>query len=173
MDKESERIIHSYSLQEIDKATFLEQFSPVLLRDSNLAADIIYQGISNKSSEDIRLGYIMMLIQNDILGYALNLNVLCLLLTNKYHFHHEDIAMLLKGVKSPETVDSLYYAAELQYDYLNYDDTYQFARKCIKALAAIGSENAYEKLRLLTNSRIPEIGAYARKELRKIHNELL
>ena len=70
------------------------------------------------------------------------------------------------GVADPATLDCLFKATELKFDYLDYDDTYQFARKCIKAIATIGTGNAIEKLKLLALSPTPEIAEYAKKELR-------
>lgn len=73
--------------------------------------------------------------------------------------------MLLKDIADPNTVDCLYKATELHFDYLEYDDTYQFARKCIKVLSKIGNDNAIDKLKSLSSSQTPEIAAYAKKEL--------
>ena len=91
--------------------------------------------------------------------------ILIKLLQEDWHYKHEDIAMLLKKIKDPKTVEALYTAAKQKFDYLEYDDTFQFARKCIKALAAIGDDNAIEKLRLLKQSDNNVIKAYAEKEL--------
>ncbi|WP_288812118.1 MULTISPECIES: hypothetical protein [unclassified Sphingobacterium] len=44
---------------------------------------------------------------------------------------HEEIAFMLQSLADPKTVDSLYQASMLQFVYLDYDDTYQFTRKCI------------------------------------------
>jgi hypothetical protein len=100
-------------------------------------------------------------------GFSINLFslALCELLPMSWHTKHEDIAMLLKAAKDPSTVNCLYNATELQFDYLDYDDTYQFARKCIKAISAIGDKNAIEKLLLLSSSKIHSISCYAKKEL--------
>ncbi len=69
-------------------------------------------------------------------------------------------------MKDPSTVDCLCKAAELHFEYLDYDDSYQFARKCIKALSAIDNEAAISKLQLLAQSSIPEVQQYAIKELK-------
>ncbi len=95
-----------------------------------------------------------------------SLPTLCKLLQSTCHYDHEDIAMLLKDFKDVSTIDCLYNATELQFEYLAYDETYQFGRKCIKALSAIESDEAVAKLWLLSKSKIPEIAEYAKKELR-------
>jgi hypothetical protein len=92
--------------------------------------------------------------------------IFCRLLQVDWHYKHEDIARILQDLKDPSTVNCLFNAAQLHFEYLDYDDTYQFARKCIKALSAIDNEEAISKLRLLTQSDIPEIKHYAEKELK-------
>lgn len=92
--------------------------------------------------------------------------VFCKLLQSDWHFRHEDIARILQGIKDSSTVDCLYNAAQLHFAYLDYDNTYQFARKCIKALSAIDNEPAISKIQLLAESNNPEIKQYAIKELK-------
>ena len=91
--------------------------------------------------------------------------VFCKLLQAEWHYRHEDIARILQGIKDPSTVDCLYNVAQLHFAYLDCDDTYQFARKCIKVLSAIDNEPAISKLQLLAQSNNPEIKQYATKEL--------
>lgn len=91
--------------------------------------------------------------------------IMCKLIISPDHNSHEDIANFLKELADPKTADCLYKAAELQFAYLDYDETYQFARKCIKALFAIGDENSINKIRMLTKSKIPEIAEHANHEL--------
>ncbi|WP_294351034.1 hypothetical protein [uncultured Sphingobacterium sp.] len=91
---------------------------------------------------------------------------LCELLMHSWHVKHEEIAMILQGLADPRAVDSLYNAAELQFSYLDFDDTYQFARKCIKAISRVNDANAISKLKLLAKSKVIEISNYAEKELR-------
>jgi len=90
---------------------------------------------------------------------------LCELLLVNWHFKHEDIVSLLANIKDPNSVNYLYEATKLSLGYLEFDDTYQLARKCIKALAVIASNRAIDKLRLISNSDIEVIAGYAKKEL--------
>ncbi len=94
--------------------------------------------------------------------------VLSKLLLLDCHHVHEDIANLLKELRDPVSINFLYKATEMQFEYLDYDDTYQFARKCIKAIAAIGNSEAIYKLEQLSKSSIPEIAGYAIKELNRL-----
>ena len=98
--------------------------------------------------------------------YALDIDpVLCDLILCDWHHSHENIASILRGQLDSTKGDSLFLAAQRKYAYLDYDDTYQFARKCIKALSAIGDNNAVNKLRSLSNNGNEFIEQYAIKEL--------
>jgi hypothetical protein len=98
--------------------------------------------------------------------------ILCKLLQADWHYKHEDIARILQGLKDPSTVDCLYSAAELQFDYLNYDDTFGFARKCTWALADIGTPEAKAKLQQLARSSNAFVAEYAQKRLNRWEQEL-
>jgi hypothetical protein len=91
--------------------------------------------------------------------------IFCKLLQADWHYRHEDIAFILQGLKDPSTVNCLYNAAELQFDYLDYDETYQFARKCTWALADIGTPEAKAKLQQLAHSNNELVAQYAQKRL--------
>jgi hypothetical protein len=97
-----------------------------------------------------------------------SVSVLCKLLLLDCHHVHEDIANLLKELKDPISINFLYKATEIQFEYLDYDDTYQFARKCIKAIGAIGGSEAIYRLEQLSKSPIHEIADYALKELNRL-----
>ena len=91
--------------------------------------------------------------------------IFCRLLQADWHYRHEDVARILQSTKDPATVDCLADAAELQFDYLGYDDTCGFARKCIWALADIGTFEAKAKLQQLAHSKNELIAEYAQKRL--------
>ena len=98
--------------------------------------------------------------------------IFCKLLQADWHYKHEDIAQILQGLKDPSTVDCLYRAAELQFDYLNYDDTFGFARKCTWALADIGTPEAKAKLQQSARSSNDFGAKYAQKRLDRWEQEL-
>lgn len=74
------------------------------------------------------------------------------LLEEDWHIEHEDIAWIFQKLKLPETVDCLYETTFKRFAYLDYDEFYNLAVKCIWALGDIGTEKAIEKLKLLTQS---------------------
>lgn len=125
--------------------------------------ELLLKAYHNKSAEDVEL--LMPSIDSAESISNGTSTILNNLLQESWHYKHEDIAMLLKKIKDPKTVEGLYTATKQKLEYLEYDDTFQFARKCIKALAAIGDDNAIEKLRLLKQCDNDVIKAYAVKEL--------
>lgn len=121
--------------------------------------------IKEKNAAFVEAGFLIAFTYDDAFPENIE-SLLCSLITEDWHHKHEDIAMLLKDLKQPSSVNALYNAAEIQFSYLSYDDTFQFSRKCIKALSEIGDSNAIEKLRLLLESSNSTIAEYAKKELR-------
>jgi len=82
-----------------------------------------------------------------------------------WHMQHENIAMAFQQLKDPLAVDGLYHMATTRYPYLDYDEAYALAVKCIWALKAIDTPLAGEKLRLLAKSDNPIIVRNARERL--------
>lgn len=156
--------ILSVFLDKITKENLL-QLKGLSVKDiPTVVQEYLELAIKEKNAEFVEAGF---LIGFTYAEFPKNIeSLLCLLIVEDWHHKHEDIAMLLKDLKHPLTVDSLYNAAEIQFPYLNYDDTFQFARKCIKALSEIETSNAINKLQLLSESSNSIIAEYAKKELR-------
>lgn len=156
-------IVDLYS-GKISKDEFIKEYFRDIPSKNKYVSELMEKSIVNEDA--IAIDETIALLYTGCFPLNCFTSNLCKLLQSSWHTKHEDIAMLLKQIADPTTVDCLYVATELELEYLNYDDTYQFARKCIKALSAIGNENAIEKLKLLMNSKIIEISEYAKKELR-------
>lgn len=148
----------------IGKKEFLKEYFKGEEPNENYVLFLIDKAILRK--DDALVQEAIVLLNTGIFKIDYFQTLLCQLLNKEWHTKHEDIVMLLKVIKSPKIIDCLYNATELQFAYLDYDDTNQFARKCIKVLSSIDNEMAIEKLKLLTNSKYPIIAEYARKELR-------
>jgi hypothetical protein len=93
-------------------------------------------------------------------------------LSSPHHYLHEDIALELQHRRDPRAVDALAAAALLKFDYLAFNNSYAFARKCTWALADIGTTAAREKLRALAQNSDEEIAGYAQKRLDNWDDEL-
>jgi hypothetical protein len=87
------------------------------------------------------------------------------MLQEDWHTSHEDIASALQDIRDPSTVGALFEAALTRHQYLAFDDNYGLARKCIWALHDIGTDEARNKLQILSDSDIEPIRRYALKRL--------
>ena len=163
MKQRVKELITSLYKGDISKEEFNKVYFGEKQPNDNYVLDLLRTGIKNKSEDIIEEAIV--LLYTDAFSNFQYANELCELLQMTWHTKHEDVVMLLKDISAPSTVNSLYNAAEIEYEYLAYDDTYQFARKCIKALSSINTESAIDKLKLLSNSRIQKISEYAKKEL--------
>lgn len=99
-------------------------------------------------------------------------SLLALLLLEPWHEKHEDIAKILQELREPATADALAGAAVVKHEYLAYDDSHAFARKCIWALADIGTPTSREHLERLSQNPDHEVAAYAQKRLDNWEHEL-
>lgn len=79
-------------------------------------------------------------------------DVLCKLMNETWNFQHENIAIIFQKIKSPKTIVCLYNAALTQFEYLEYDEAFALAVKCIWALGDINTPESKDKLKLLAQS---------------------
>ena len=159
------QLIMSYTFKKITKEEFLKRFPVDLTKENNYILSELLRAFDTKD-KDVILYAMMILHLEYFTDRDKYVDIFNELLLVDWHDRHEDIASLLKGISSSKSVDALFKAATVQYDYLDYDDGYEFARKCIKALSSINNPEAIEKLRILSQYHIPEIAAYAVKELK-------
>ncbi|SDQ82001.1 hypothetical protein SAMN05421664_2724 [Chryseobacterium soldanellicola] len=150
----------------ITKDSFIKKYEQEQEKDVDelYIKKLIEKGIENKSASDIEEAVV--LIYSDNFDNYEYIKELCDILLESWHFKHEDIVRILQDLKDPSTIDCLHKVAEMHFDYLDYDDTYQLARKSIKALSAIDNVDAINKLYILSNSKISIISEYAKKELK-------
>ena len=161
MTESDKKLILDLSLEKINIDDFFQDYSNQV--DSNHVLQLINEAYSKKDYSELEysllLGFKFETFSND---YG---NVLNKLIQEDWHFKHEDLALILQDLKLPESVDPLYVAALKRLDYLNYDDSFAVARKCIHALGDIGTEAALEKLKQLSNTNIAIIKEKVEKQL--------
>ena len=85
----------------------------------------------------------------------------------QWHYKHEDIAQRLQHLKSPDAIECLYRTALTKFDYLDWDNSYSLARKCMWALGDINTDESKKKIELLAESEDEEIRAYAFEQLNR------
>jgi hypothetical protein len=95
--------------------------------------------------------------------------ILCELIEEDWHHSHEDIASIFQDCKTVMAIEPLYRTALRKFDYLDYDEAYALAVKCIWALGDIDTPESMEKIRLLISSDNPIIRKNAINQLRR-HN---
>lgn len=124
--------------------------------------------IAMEKQQPIRVDNLLFLVFHfDLLDKEME-DILNQLLACDWHMQHENIAMLLQKLKSPNSIEVLYETAIKEYEYLDYDEAHALAVKCIWALGDIGTEHAEQKLKLLLNSHISVIKENAQKQLDRI-----
>lgn len=75
-----------------------------------------------------------------------------------WHDSHEDIVSYIDELKDDSFTEDIYTIAITPQPYRQYDDELESTlRKCVHALKAINSENANEKLELLTDTGNPNV----------------
>ena len=90
-------------------------------------------------------------------------DIFCKLLNEDWHYSRENIALMLKDIKDESTVKCLYSGA---LNIPEFDDFRSLAKKCIWALAAINTEEAKQKLYLLSRHEDPIISEVALQQLK-------
>lgn len=165
MTTEERKLVMELASDSISREQFLKRF-PADLSDSNT---YIRQGLEKALVEENSDDVEYVLILGFCLGFSVeHVDVLNRLLLQPWHYKHEDIARLLKRFASPSSVDPLYKTALAEFEYLNYDDGYALAVKCIWALGAIKTDAALEKLEQLAQSDKPILREAAAKQIERI-----
>jgi len=132
------------------KEKFLKNFTVDVTKNPQYVIQLLETAFSEKNAGDVdeslAIGFMFELFSESFS------DILRKLIEADWHFTHEDIASIFQELKLPETVECLYKAALKQFEYLEYDEFFALAVKCIWALGAIKTDAAKEKLKLLARS---------------------
>ncbi|WP_345858491.1 hypothetical protein [Shewanella algae] len=99
------------------------------------------------------------------------IEVLIALLPLEWHKSHEDIARYLQLLKPVNAVPVLLNVAQKKFAYLEYDNSLALARKCVWAIADIGTEQSKEALKSLSVCGDTDVEGYAIKRLQSWDKE--
>jgi hypothetical protein len=162
MDGAKGRLILALAKGVLSEDAFIAQFGADPRTTPDIVRIELEQAFAEKSADSVEYAL--------ILGFAFRLSrkwapLLCKLMEEDWHRSHEDIASALQDICVPCTVDCLYRAALRKHDYLAYNDSEALAVKCIWALHDIGTSEAVEKLKLLSQSASAPIRERALKRL--------
>lgn len=150
----------------IDKHTYLMHYLKDSSNHEQYILNLFEEGFDYKDAGIVQLALALSTDVNT--NSPIFVNILCKVLSEDWHFSHEDIATWLKDIKDPSATKCLHIAATLKVPYLDYDDTFQLSRKCIKALASFKTLEAKESLVNLSRNSNPIIAEYATKELNRM-----
>jgi hypothetical protein len=155
-------LVTHLALKWISEAEFLASFPFDPKADKTYVPRSLEDALVSKDRDDVEA----VMLLGAIFGFSKDsAGVLCKLLLEEWHISHEDIASTLQLLKDPGTVDCLYRGAFLRLPYFDFDKFYSLAVKCIYALWAIGTDEAKEKLSLLSQSDNKVIARNARMRL--------
>ncbi|MFY0602135.1 MAG: hypothetical protein JXR03_20840 [Cyclobacteriaceae bacterium] len=160
-------LIMQLTLGSIDQGSFLKKFGKGLESIPYYIHENLKNALILEDADFVEYGL--------LLGFNFSfpekqdfINVLSSLLLQEWHYKHEDIARILQKLKSPESVDSLYQAVNTDYEYLEYNNCEALIVKCAYALGDINTEEAREKLRLMSESDNEIIQEAGKKQLERI-----
>jgi hypothetical protein len=149
MDTAKKRLIFSLAQGVLSEDSFITQFGANPRATPDIVLAELEQASADRSADSVQCAL--------VLAFRFGLSrkwapVLCKLMEEDWHHSHEDIAEALQDIRVPSTVDYLYRAALRKHDYLAHNDSESLAVKCIWALHDIGTNEAVEKLKLLSQS---------------------
>ena len=167
MNDIEKELINDLIAKRISLEEFLIKYPIDLEHDREYVISLLEHALEAKDSEDVEYGIWLFSLKEEVQGTLKEryVSVFCKLLGEPWHYQHENIVSLLQELKAPQSVDALYTAIFSHFKYLDYDDSFSLARKCIHALGDINTAYSREKLTLLTSSDIPIIREKAQKQL--------
>ncbi|MCB0776331.1 MAG: hypothetical protein KDB99_08420 [Chitinophagaceae bacterium] len=168
MDLKDRLLIRKFNEKSISEIEFRKTFSVDLRLNQDFILSNLYLALKEEDPELLDYTLALFFFDPGFMNSEKYVHVLSRILDCEWHFRHEDIIALLEGTKSIECVEILYNTALRNFKYLEYDNTYSLARKCIHALGRIKTKEATEKLEILARSDNSIIKEKAEKQLYNI-----
>lgn len=150
MTKQERELLHKLMIRAITPEVFVKNFTVDISKSPSYIRELLKEALLQNQANDVE--YLLTAIFHFKLFVEDYVDILCKLMNETWHFQHENIAMIFQKIKSPKTVDCLYNAALTQFEYLEFDEAFALAVKCIWALGDINTPESREKLKLLTQS---------------------
>ncbi|RIE02554.1 HEAT repeat domain-containing protein [Cohnella faecalis] len=147
---------------------FLKEFTVDISKNPAYVRELLEKAYIEQEADDVE--YLMIAIFRFELFLEDITESICKLMNETWHFQHENIASMFQKVKSPRTIECLYNAALTQFEYLEYDEAFALAVKCIWALGDINTLESRKKLMQLTQSENEIIKENATKQLNRSYN---
>ncbi|MHC1748011.1 MAG: hypothetical protein AB9856_06410 [Cellulosilyticaceae bacterium] len=165
MTQKERELIRQLIRKSVSKEYFLENFTVNVSDDSDYIKQLLEIAYDEKEAYDIDyllyIGFTFKLFTEEYI------EILCKLIESMWHEQHENIAGIFQFLKSPQSIESLYKTVITQFEYLDYDESYALAVKCIWALGNISTSESKKKLQLLSESDNEIISENAIKQLER------
>jgi len=150
MTKKERELLHNLMTRAIPLEVFMKDFTVDISKNPRYICGLLETTLVEQEANDVE--YLLTAIFHFKLFIEDYVDILCKLADETWHFQHENIASIFQKIKSPKTVECLYKTTLTQFDYLEFDDSFALAVKCIWALGDINTVESRKKLELLTQS---------------------
>jgi len=168
MKQVNEKLVLMLMGRKIEKQQYLEEEGISIDRISEELYEMLAYMIETKNGDQLELSlYVLFMFEawNESFVELLNQLLDC-----DWHTRHEDVAMLLQKLKHPSSIDVLYKTVPKVFPYLEYDEAFALAVKCIWALGDIGTEAALKRLNSLLSSENEIIVSNAKHQISRIES---
>lgn len=150
MTKEERDLLRKLMTRAIEPEVFKNNFTVDVSMNPSYIRELLETALIQQEAYDVE--YLLIPIFYFNLYIEEFADILCKLMNETWHFQHENIALIFQRIKSPKTIDCLYDATLVQLEYLDFDEAYALAVKCIWALGDINTPESRRRLKLLTQS---------------------
>lgn len=162
MTKREENLIRDLFLKRVTEQEFIKLFGKDIITNKDEMKNLINEVCDEKNPEELE--HLLNLSSRFYKFIKDDAEYFCNLLNYNWHFMHENIVSILQQLRCPKSIETLYQTAKKEFEYLDYDDTHSLARKCMFALGNIGTAEAIEKLKLLSQSPNTDLQEYAKEQ---------
>ncbi len=165
MNENERKLISKLIINEITEQQFLSEFTVNVVQHPSCVFELLERAYNEENADDIE--QLIGIAGRFNLFTESNAELLCNLLEARWHYRHEDIARALQSIKSPNSIECLYKTALTKFEYLEHDNSYALARKCMWALGDINTDESKKKIELLAESEDEELREYAFEQLNR------
>lgn len=129
MTNKEREIVDEFYFNKITKEEFLKQYPVDVTKNKGHIFLSVKVAYNNKDANELDLALTLIIFNTTVVNSDEFVELLCLLLKERWHPQHENIVTILQGIKSPKSIDTLYQTALTRFDSVANMETYSLARK--------------------------------------------